>query len=156
MTERTHIARAADSPRPSRHRSVPELLTWLLGALAVLLLTAEPLLAQQAAGAARAYGDFPGIGSRAAIWIAAEVHLMFAAFVLGVPMFAVIVEAWGIFARAERGSSRATRKPETNAGDGPNAARRGEIRTRFVVDTPAGGLYTRPPESFQFRWCRLT
>ena len=36
------------------------------------------------------YGDFPVIGSRAAIWIAAQLHLFFAAFVLGVPMFAVV------------------------------------------------------------------
>ena len=28
------------------------------------------------------YGRFPGIGGRGAVWVAAEVHLMFAAFVL--------------------------------------------------------------------------
>ncbi|MFQ5856838.1 MAG: cytochrome ubiquinol oxidase subunit I, partial [Anaerolineae bacterium] len=33
--------------------------------------------------------------SRVVIWIAAEVHLMFAAFVLGVPMFALVVEIVG-------------------------------------------------------------
>ena len=63
----------------------------------------EPLLLVQAAAAAAdtsgAYGNFPLIGSRNAIWIAAEVHLMFAAFVLGVPMFAVITEAVGIFTK---------------------------------------------------------
>ena len=37
----------------------------------------------------------PWIGSRTAVWIAAEVHLMFAAFVLGVPMFAVVAEGIG-------------------------------------------------------------
>ncbi|GAC1690422.1 MAG: hypothetical protein NVS9B3_09000 [Gemmatimonadaceae bacterium] len=57
----------------------------------------EPLaLLQAAADTAGAYGHFPGIGARNAVWIAAEVHLMFAAFVLGVPMFAVITEAIGI------------------------------------------------------------
>ena len=40
-------------------------------------------------------GDFPVIGGRAAVWIAAQVHLLFAAFVLGVPMFAVAAEGWG-------------------------------------------------------------
>jgi cytochrome bd-type quinol oxidase subunit 1 len=50
----------------------------------------------------REYGSFPWIGSRTAVWIAAEVHLMFAAFVLGVPMFAVVAEAIGIFGRDER------------------------------------------------------
>jgi cytochrome bd ubiquinol oxidase subunit I len=42
-----------------------------------------------------AYRDFPIIGSRVALWIVAEVHLMFAAFMLGVPMFAVVVEIVG-------------------------------------------------------------
>ena len=50
----------------------------------------------QAADTTGAYGHFPGIGARGAVWIAAEVHLMFAAFVLGVPMFAVITELIGI------------------------------------------------------------
>jgi cytochrome bd ubiquinol oxidase subunit I len=53
-------------------------------------------LLQAAADTASAYGRFPGIGARGAVWIAAEVHLMFAAFVLGVPMFAVITELIGI------------------------------------------------------------
>ncbi|HUO99945.1 MAG TPA: cytochrome ubiquinol oxidase subunit I, partial [Gemmatimonadota bacterium] len=52
--------------------------------------------------AARDYGDFPLIGSRTAVWIAAQVHLMFAAFVLGVPMFAVVSEAIGLFGKDER------------------------------------------------------
>src|SRR5215216_467933 len=54
------------------------------------------LIQAAAADTAGAYGHFPGIGARAAVWIAAEVHLMFAAFVLGVPMFAVITELIGI------------------------------------------------------------
>ena len=53
-------------------------------------------LLQAAADTTGAYGTFPGIGARNAVWIAAEVHLMFAAFVLGVPMFAVITELIGI------------------------------------------------------------
>ena len=53
-----------------------------------------PLL--QAAAQETGYGHFPWIGGRGAVWIAAEVHLMFAAFVLGVPMFAVITELIGI------------------------------------------------------------
>src|SRR5213080_1225708 len=60
------------------------------------------LLLQAAADTANAYRDFPWIGSRAAVWIAAEVHLMFAAFVLGVPIFAVVTEAIGIFNKEER------------------------------------------------------
>jgi len=71
----------------------------LLGAsLAALLLAVLPadLLAQEM-GQVQKYGDFPVIGARGVIWITAQVHLMFAAFVLGVPMFAVVVEAIGIF-----------------------------------------------------------
>lgn len=62
----------------------------------------EQLLLQAVADTAGAYRDFPIIGSRAAVWIAAEIHLMFAAFVLGVPMFAVVAEAIGIFGKDQR------------------------------------------------------
>ena len=65
------------------------------------MISALPLL-QAAAEAARSYGDFPLIGSRGAVWIAAEIHLMFAAFVLGVPMFAVITELIGIVGKDTR------------------------------------------------------
>src|SRR5256884_4812344 len=60
------------------------------------------LALQVAADTTRAYGEFPLIGARAAVWIAAEIHLMFAAFVLGVPMFAVVAEAIGIFGKDSR------------------------------------------------------
>src|SRR5207247_532309 len=39
---------------------------------------------------------------RGAVWVAAEVHLMFAAFVLGVPMFAVVAEAIGVVGKDQR------------------------------------------------------
>ncbi len=64
-------------------------------------LSVLPLL-QAVADTAGAYRHFPGIGSRGAVWIAAEVHLMFAAFVLGVPMFAVITELIGIVSKDEK------------------------------------------------------
>jgi len=60
------------------------------------------LLLQAAVDSLPAYREFPVIGARAAVWITAEVHLMFAAFVLGVPMFAVVAEAIGIFNKEER------------------------------------------------------
>jgi len=59
-------------------------------------------LLQATADTAGAYGRFPGIGARGAVWIAAEVHLMFAAFVLGVPMFAVVTELIGIVGKDAR------------------------------------------------------
>ena len=63
---------------------------------------AAPRCLQAAADTAGGYGHFPGIGARGAVWIAAEVHLMFAAFVLGVPMFAVICELIGIVGKDEK------------------------------------------------------
>ncbi|HVS03373.1 MAG TPA: cytochrome ubiquinol oxidase subunit I [Thermoanaerobaculia bacterium] len=41
------------------------------------------------------YRAFPVIGSRVAVWVAAQLHLLFAAFVLAVPMFALIIEFIG-------------------------------------------------------------
>jgi cytochrome d ubiquinol oxidase subunit I len=45
--------------------------------------------------AAAEYRTFPVVGSRVAIWAVAQLHLLFAAFVLAVPIFAFIVEAIG-------------------------------------------------------------
>jgi cytochrome bd-type quinol oxidase subunit 1 len=64
----------------------------------------EGLAAERAAAeaAARAkpyveaeYRTFPVVGSRVAIWSIAQLHLLFAAFVLAVPLFAFIIEAIG-------------------------------------------------------------
>ncbi|HUF89741.1 MAG TPA: cytochrome ubiquinol oxidase subunit I [Gemmatimonadota bacterium] len=73
-----------------------------LATVALVLAGVVPGAGQEVAAAAREYGNFPWIGSRAAVWIAAQVHLMFAAFVLGVPMFAVVAEGIGIFGGDER------------------------------------------------------
>ena len=77
--------------------SLPVAIVVAVGLLAIAM---EPLAAQ--GYTPREYGDFPVIGSRAAIWIAAQLHLFFAAFVLGVPMFAVVAEAIGIFSSEKR------------------------------------------------------
>src|SRR5690606_10520664 len=89
------------NPGESRMTRKPTLhhLLGALGALALVVLCADPLFAQEAA---REYGEFPVIGSRAAVWVAAQVHLMFAAFVLGVPMFAVVTELIGIVGKDQR------------------------------------------------------
>jgi cytochrome bd-type quinol oxidase subunit 1 len=42
-----------------------------------------------------AYRTVPVVGSRVAIWMVAQLHLLFAAFVLAIPIFAFIVEAIG-------------------------------------------------------------
>jgi cytochrome bd-type quinol oxidase subunit 1 len=41
------------------------------------------------------YRAFPVVGSRVAIWAVAQLHLLFAAFVLAVPLFAIIIEGIG-------------------------------------------------------------
>ncbi len=41
------------------------------------------------------YRKFPVVGSRVAVWVLAQLHLLFAAFVLAVPIFALIIEFIG-------------------------------------------------------------
>ena len=64
----------------------------------------EGLIAEEADAQAKAratpyaeaeYRAFPVVGSRVAIWAVAQLHLLFAAFVLAVPIFAFIIEAIG-------------------------------------------------------------
>ncbi len=48
------------------------------------------------------YRALPVLGNRVAVWIVAELHLMFAAFVLGVPIFAFITEIIGVVTKEKR------------------------------------------------------
>ena len=48
------------------------------------------------------YRHFPLIGSRVLVWGLAQAHLMFAAFVLGVPIFVLIAEVLGVVSKNER------------------------------------------------------
>jgi cytochrome bd-type quinol oxidase subunit 1 len=68
---------------------------------AAVLTMALPAAAQDAAKEP-AYRDFPLIGSRLAVWAVAQLHLNFAAFILGCPIFAVIIEIVGWRTRNER------------------------------------------------------
>ncbi len=69
--------------------------------LCLLLVAASLALASGSTQAGEAlaprveYRQFPVIGSRVAVWIIAQLHLMFGAFVLAVPMFALIIEFIG-------------------------------------------------------------
>jgi len=85
--------------RPSRGIRRTAVRGFVVAGLA--LLVAVPVFAQ---AAGPDYGNFGlfGLDRRGAVWIAAELHLMFAAFVLGVPMFAVVIEAMGIFGKQDR------------------------------------------------------
>jgi len=83
--------------RQGRREVTPELLAEVRSAMPIDFSKKRPffvadrewtdsalLLLQAAADSTRAYGEFPVIGARGYVWITAEVHLMFAAFVLGV------------------------------------------------------------------------
>lgn len=63
-------------------------------ALVLLACLAGPVGAEEAVREP-AYRAFPGIGSRLAVWAVAQLHLNFAAFILGCPIFAVIIEIVG-------------------------------------------------------------
>ncbi|MBV7337905.1 cytochrome ubiquinol oxidase subunit I [Chloroflexi bacterium TSY] len=77
-----------------RLRSQRIIIAAVLLSLAWVSLMAGSVLAQENGPAE--YRQFSFISSRVAIWITAQVHLMFAAFMLGVPMFAVVVEYVGM------------------------------------------------------------
>ena len=68
--------------------------------LGFMLLAVVPAFAQDMTDAE--YRPFPLIGSRNAAWIAAQLHLLFGSFILGVPMFAVIIEFIGWKTKDER------------------------------------------------------
>ena len=48
------------------------------------------------------YGDFPVMGRRVAVWAIAQLHLMFGAFVVGVPLFILIIEIMGAATKSQR------------------------------------------------------
>ena len=48
------------------------------------------------------YPQISGVNSRIAVWLAAQLHLWFAAFVLAVPIFVFIIEAIGMWTRDQR------------------------------------------------------
>lgn len=89
--------RLSISPEPQKLSAIniPRFSPLLV--LTTLLYFLLPLnLCYAEAGTDIAYRAFPfGIPSRVAIWIVAQLHLYFAAFVLAVPMFALIIEFIG-------------------------------------------------------------
>ncbi len=86
----------------SAHGPLRQELAWsllkaaaLLGVSALLVYAVLPKLPGD-------YRSFPGLDSRTVMWLVMQLHLMFAAFVLGVPIFALIVEIVGAATRDER------------------------------------------------------
>lgn len=80
-------------------RRIADRLALLAGCAALLAWAGIPdlALAQEsvAAQAPTAYRDLPYIGSRNLVWIIAQLHLLLAGFVLGVPIFAWLCEIVG-------------------------------------------------------------
>ncbi len=70
--------------------------------IAALLISAPLFAAIDGTVIKEEYRTFMGINSRNVIWFIAEVHLMFGAFVLGVPIFAVTLEAIGAKTKDKR------------------------------------------------------
>jgi cytochrome bd-type quinol oxidase subunit 1 len=78
--------------------------TWK-GVLKISLLLAATYIVAQWLGSVLPAADYralPVFGNRVAVWIVAELHLMFAAFVLGVPIFAFITEIVGVATKERR------------------------------------------------------
>ena len=81
--------------RAAKRRSLA--LTLLVGLL-LLGVGAEIVQAVEVALPTKeemVYGDFPVVGRRVAVWVIAQLHLMFGAFVVGVPLFILIIEILG-------------------------------------------------------------
>lgn len=85
-------------------------LVWFLGGADLFSARAA---AQEAAAAVSGYApapkltaaDYPvvaGVNARVAVWVFAQLHLWFAAFVLAVPIFVFIIEAIGMRTRDKR------------------------------------------------------
>jgi len=62
----------------------------VFGAVAMVIVTTPAFALEE-----NVYRQFLGIDSRRLIWFLAQMHLFFGAFVLGVPLFAVIIEIVG-------------------------------------------------------------
>ncbi|HZN44928.1 MAG TPA: cytochrome ubiquinol oxidase subunit I, partial [Nitrospiraceae bacterium] len=71
---------------------------WLPAWVFAAGLLAVPALGLAAEGTTAGpvdYRDIPGIGSRNIVWVIAQLHLLLAGFVLGVPIFAWLCEIVG-------------------------------------------------------------
>ena len=73
------------------HRRILSKLAVATAAVLVIALASSPASAQ----IANEYRQFLGLDSRKVVWFLAQMHLFFGAFVLGVPLFAVIIDIVG-------------------------------------------------------------
>lgn len=71
---------------------------FVLVVLCAVIVPSFSFAESQTAGTAD-YREFPLLGSRDIVWVVAQLHLLFAGFVLGVPIFAWICELVGVLTR---------------------------------------------------------
>ncbi len=86
----------------STERKVPHHLVASLGKVGVLLGITTVFLYGVLPSRTAEYQVAPILDSRTVVWLVMELHLMLAAFVLGVPIFAMIVEIVGAATKDER------------------------------------------------------
>ncbi len=89
------IGTAADFWAESRSKFLIKRIEWAFLLSVPLLLTATVAFGQESPLPKVDYRDIAGIGSRNFIWILAQVHVLFGAFVLGVPIFTWVCEIIG-------------------------------------------------------------
>src|SRR6266849_8230310 len=64
--------------------------------------------------------EFPYLGNRGAVWIVAQLHILFAAFILGAPIFVVVSEILGWKnqdGRYERLAKEVTKRSEEHTSE---------------------------------------
>ncbi|MDP6073179.1 MAG: cytochrome ubiquinol oxidase subunit I [SAR202 cluster bacterium] len=84
------------------HRISARKLSIAVALAALLAIVATGTVWAQGPTPSGDYRELPGIGSRLAVWMAAQLHLNFAAFVLAVPMFALVIEFMGWRSKEQR------------------------------------------------------
>jgi cytochrome d ubiquinol oxidase subunit I len=99
------LATASARPSAAAPSAFAALKGTYKGVLKISLMLAATYLVAQGLSSylpAADYRSLFGFSNRIAVWIVAELHLMFAAFVLGVPIFAVITEFVGVTTKEKR------------------------------------------------------
>src|SRR5882672_5454164 len=89
------------TPERRRHTVMLVVLLGLLG-LGVWAEVASAIEVPLPTKEQMVYGDFPVVGRRIAVWAIAQLHLMFGAFVVGVPLFILIIEIMGAATKSQR------------------------------------------------------
>ena len=105
LTLPAYLTSASASEVPPSHASIPD-----AGATIESTTAPDTKKATYPPAPKLTTADYPritGVNSRVTVWLVAQLHLWFGAFVLAVPMFVFIIEAIGMATRDERYDSMA-------------------------------------------------